>query len=80
MTACSAVTLVDLDDTTNHLPLEEVFVGHRTSSYLEDNVSLSISDVKKFKEVCLAWWHTAVKEAIKRLPLTHSVLNNLHWL
>ena len=45
---CSAVTLVNLDDTNNHLPLEEVFVGHHTSSYLEDNVSLSTSDVKKF--------------------------------
>ena len=30
--------------------------------------------------MCLVWWHTAAKEAIKRLPLTHSVLNNFHWL
>ena len=54
MSDCSSVTQVDLDDISNHLPLEEVFVGHRTSDYLEDNVSLSTSDVKKFKEVCLA--------------------------
>ena len=80
MSDCSAISQVDLDDINNHLPLEEVFIGHRTSDYLKDNVSLSISDVKNFKEVCLAWWHTAVKEAIERLPLTHSVLNNIHWL
>ena len=49
---CSAVTLVDLDDKNNHLPLEEVFVGHRTSSYLEDNVSLSTFDVNMFYFVC----------------------------
>ena len=77
MSDCSAISQVDLDDINKnyYLPLEEVFVGHRTSDYLEDNVSLSISDVNNFKEMCLAWWHTAVKEAIERFPLTHSVLN-----
>ena len=38
---CSDVIQVDLDDINNHLPLEEVFIGHHTSQYLEDNVSLS---------------------------------------
>ena len=80
VTDCSDVTQVDLDDINNYLPLEEVFIGQHTHKYLEDNVSLSTSDVKKFREVCLAWWHTAAKQAIKRLPLTHSVLNNIHWL
>ena len=78
VTGSSDSTQIDLDDISNHLPLEEEFIGHNTSNYLEENVDISMSDVKRFQEVCFAWWHTAVKESIKRLPLTHSVLNNLH--
>ena len=80
VTDSSDITQIDLDDISNHLPLEEVLIGHNTSKYLEENVNISTSDVKKLREVCFAWWHTALKESIKRLPLTHSVLNNLHWL
>ena len=74
------VTQIDLDDINNHLPLEEVFIGHNTSKYLEDNDSLLTADIKKFREVCSTWWLTAVREAMKRLPLTHTVLSNLNWL
>ena len=28
----------------------------------------------------MAWWLIAVREAIKRLPLQHSLLSNLNWL
>ena len=45
---CSDITQVDLDDINNHLLLEEVFIGHHTSKYLEDNVDLSTADVRKF--------------------------------
>lgn len=69
-----------MDEISNYLPLEEVFVGHQTAKYLEDNDSLSTADAKKFREVCSTFWLTAVKEAMKRLPLTHPVLSNLKWL
>ena len=45
----SDVTSVDLDDIENFLPLQEVFIGHQTLKYLEDNDSLSITDVRKFR-------------------------------
>ena len=51
----SDVTQIDLDDVNNYLPLEEVFIGHQTSKYLEDNDSLLTADVRKFREVCSSW-------------------------
>ena len=76
----SDVGEIDLDEINNYLPLDEVFIGHRTAKYLEDNDSLSTSDAKKFREVCSTFWLTAVKEAMKRLPLAHPILSNLKWL
>ena len=54
----SDVTSVDLDDIENFLPLEEVFIGHQTLKYLEDNDSLSTTDVRKFRQVCFLWWYS----------------------
>ena len=47
VTDSSDITQIDLDDISNHLPLEEVLIGHNTSKYLEENVNISTSDVKK---------------------------------
>ena len=63
------VTVIDVSDSGNYLPLEEVFVGHQAMQYLEDEVALTTSDIHEFHERCLSWWVSAVKEAIKRLPL-----------
>ena len=73
------VTKMSLDDKEKLLP-EEIFVRHHTPQNLEEEVLFSTSDAKKFREKCLAWWFTAAGEAIKRLPLGHSLLGNLHWL
>ena len=55
VTDSSDITQIDLDDIMNHLPLEKVFIGRYTSKYLKENVDISTSDVKKFREVCFAW-------------------------
>ena len=80
VTDTADVTAIDIDDTEKYLPLEEIFIGSHTMQYIEDEVSISSSDVHSFRETCLAWWHMAVREAIKRLPLGHSLLCNVHWL
>ena len=80
VTDSTDVTTIDVNDSENFLPLEEVFVKHQTMKYVEDEVSLATSDIHQFREHCQAWWATAVKEAIRRLPLGHALLCNSHWL
>ena len=74
------VTVIDDSDSGNYLPLEEVFIGHHAMQYLEDEVALTTSDIHQFRESCLCWWVTAVKEAVKRLPLRDALLCNLQWI
>ena len=64
-----------------YLPLEDVFVGHTTQLYLESVLDdVSSHEISIFRKTCLAWWCTAAKEALKRLPLEHSLLRNIKWL
>ena len=63
------VTAIDLSDSGIFLPLEEVFIGHHAMKYLEDELALTTSDIRQFRENCQ-----------KRLPLRHPLLCNLHWL
>ena len=63
-----------------YLPLHEVFVGHNTLSYLEEEDRLSSEDVIKFRETIQAWWIAAAKGAVKRLPMSRKLLSNLKWL
>ena len=77
---CEDITEVSIDDNQYYLPLEEVYVGDITSMYLHQEDAISAPMLKKFRETVLAWWHKAVKECIKRLPLGHPLISNLHWL
>ena len=63
-----------------YLPLHEVFIGHSTLSYLEEEGGLSFDDVRKFRKTIQAWWIAAAKGAVKRLPMSHKLLSNLKWL
>ena len=68
----SSITEVEIKE-EHYLPLEDVFVGHTTQQYIEsvlDDVSSN-----DFRKTCLAWWCTAAKEAMKRLPLENALLN-----
>ena len=70
-----SITDVDIKE-EYYLPLEDVFVGHNTQQYLESVLDdVSSHELNVFRKTCLAWWYTAAKEALKRLPLEHSLLN-----
>ena len=72
---------LEVDINNEHfLPLDEVFLGDATLQYLESTDEISASDLRKFREACLCWWSTAAKEALKRLPMQHSLLSNIQWL
>ena len=70
---------VDIDS-ERFLPLDEVYLGDATLQYLESTDETSASDLRKFRDTCLRWWSTAAKEALKRLPMEHSLLSNIQWL
>ena len=81
---CKLATISEasLDDEAQYPPLDEVFVGHSTSQYLDEALedSLSTSEVRKFQKTIRSWWYTCSKEAIKRLPLQNLFLARLKWL
>ena len=71
-----------IDNEERYLPLEEVFIGHSTSIYLEEALQdlISTSELRSFKEIVRTWWYTSSKEALKRLPLQDKFLMSLKWL
>ena len=54
-----------LNNSEEYLSLHEVFMGHNTLSYLEEENGLS-SGVRKFRETIQAWWIAAAKGAVER--------------
>ena len=62
--AAEHVSQVCIDNSEEYLPLQEVFVGHNTLSYLEED-GLSSEDMRKFRETIQAWWIAAAKGAVK---------------
>ena len=63
--AAEHVSQVWIDNSEEYLPLHEVFVGHNTLSYLQEEDGLSSEDVRKFRETIQAWWIAAAKGAAK---------------
>ena len=53
VTDSAYVTVIDVSDSGNYLPLEEVFIGHHAMQYLEDEVALTTSDICEVKGICL---------------------------
>ena len=49
MCAAGHVSQVCIDNSEEYIPLHEVFVGHNTLSYLEEEDRLSSEDVRKFR-------------------------------
>ena len=74
------VSLIDLDDTSQYLPVEEVFVGDRARRYLDGEYDLQTNEVRIFCETCKQFWLTAAKYAVKKLPIDSDFLNSLSWL
>ena len=77
--AAEHVSQVCIDNSEEYLLLHEVFVGHNTLSYLEEEDRLSSEDVR-IRETIQAWWIAAAKGAVQRLPMSHKILSNLKWL
>ena len=77
-----ALSGVCIDNEEKYLPLDEVFVGHSTLSYLEQalNDSISTGELRSFRETVRNWWYISSKEALKRLPLQDKFLMSLKWL
>ena len=72
---------IDLDDASLYVPLDEVFVGDKASTYLtNDESDLTTSDVRRFQETCRKFWSTAAKYAISKLPLDNNLLKSLMWI
>ena len=76
--AAEHVSQVCIDNSEECLPLHEVFIGHNTLSYLEEEFGLSSEDVR-IRDTIQAWW-IAAEGAVKRLPMCHKLLSNLKWL
>ena len=69
-----------IDNSEEYLPLHQVFIGHNTLSFLEEEDGLSSEDVEKFRKTIQAWLIDAAKGAVKRLTLSHKLLSNPKWL
>ena len=54
MCAAEHVSQVCFDNSEEYHPFHEVFVGHNTLSYLEEEDGLSSEDVRKFRETIQA--------------------------
>ena len=59
--AAEHVSQVCIDNSEEYLPLHEVFVGHNTLSYLEEEDGLSSEGVNR--ETIQAWWIASAKGA-----------------
>ena len=53
--AAEHVSQVCIDHSEEYLPLYNVFIGHNTLSYLEEEDGLSSEDVRIFRETIQTW-------------------------
>ena len=74
-----SLTDIDVDDTGAYKPLEEVFIGQQAQTYLEDS-DLSSAETKTFYHTCQQFWLAGASYAMVKLPLNHSLLDNLTWV
>ena len=76
----SHIGTIDLDDASNYIALEEVFIGEKARKCLTDETHLVTSEVRSFQETCRNFWVAAAKYAVKKLPVESDFLKNLTWL
>ena len=70
---------IDLKDTSAYKPLEQVFVGEKAQRYLSDS-DLSSSQIKNFHSICQKFWIAGTSYAMKKLPVSHDLLNSISWI
>ena len=71
---------INLDDSSQYLPLNDVFIGDKARRYLEGENDLANGEKRAFYEVCKEFWLSAAKYAVKKLPVESEFLANLTWL
>ena len=74
------ISLIDLDDASHYLPVDEVFIGDKARRYLDGEYDLQANEIRMFYETCRQFWLTGAKYAVKKLPIDSDSLNSLSWL
>ena len=70
---------IDLNDTAFYKALDEVFVGVKAQRYLRDS-DLSNTEIKDFQRSCQIFWIAGASYAMKKLPVSHELLDNISWM
>ena len=74
------VSQINIEDSSQYLPVNAVYVGDKARRYLEAENDLTSDEIRGFYEVCREFWLSAVKYAVKKLPVESDFLTNLTWL
>ena len=74
------ISLIDLDDASQYLPVDEVFTGDKAQRYLDGEHDRQANEIGMFYETCRQFWLTGAKYAVKKLPIDSDFLNSLSWL
>ena len=67
---------VNVDGTGTYKPLHEVFIGERAQQHTSES-DLSTAEVRNFHTICQKFWIASAVNAIKKLPVTHDLLENI---
>ena len=70
---------IDINDTSAYKPLEQVFIGEKAERYLSDS-DMSRSEVNSFRGTCQKFWITSTAYAMKKLPVSNNLLDNISWI
>ena len=71
---------IDLEDISQYLLVNEVFIGDKARRYLNRENELQNSEKRAFYETCQKFWLTGAKYAVKKLPINSDLFTNLSWL
>ena len=75
------ISTINLDDSEQYLPLDEVFIGEKAKSYLlHCDEELATGDIRSFQDTCRQFWIAAAKYAMKKLPIESDFLTSMSWL
>ena len=68
--------LIELEDASIYMPLDQAFVVEKARKYLSDDseCDLAMSDITTFQDTCKHFWVAAAKYAKTKLPLNSDYL------
>lgn len=59
--------------------IEQVFIGEKAQRYLSES-DLSSSQIKNFHNTCQKFWITGTSYAMKKLTVSHDLLDSISWI